>query len=123
VGIYVPTKFGVVGGYHRMLSHKSFKTHKWLEYLIASLGTCSGQSHPIEWVSRHRQHHRHSDTPLDPHTPHEGFWWCYCLWLTGSEWSIFEYGNCPDLYSQFFYRWGEWQGWGFVLCSAAVVAH
>ncbi|GBF96858.1 hypothetical protein Rsub_09714 [Raphidocelis subcapitata] len=95
---------GLVAGFHRMLAHKSFTTAKWLEYLIAFLGACGGQSHPIEWVSRHRQHHRHADTPLDPHSPHEGFWWAYCLFLTGSEWSAMEYGNTPDLSSQKFYR-------------------
>jgi fatty acid desaturase len=102
-----------------MLAHKSFTTFKWLEYLIAFVGTCAGQSHPIEWVSRHRQHHRHADTPLDPHSPHEGFWWGYCLWLTGSEWSILDYGNTPDLNCQLFYRWGsvDWVGG---LCVFAV---
>ena len=111
---------GVVAGFHRMLSHKSFTTAKWLEYTIAFFGACAGQSHPIEWVSRHRQHHRHADTPLDPHSPYEGFWWGYFLWLTGSEWSALEYGNTPDLNSQLFYRWGRGQGLGVCVCVGSV---
>jgi stearoyl-CoA desaturase (delta-9 desaturase) len=98
---------GIVGitlGYHRMLTHKSFKTYKWLEYLIAFVGTQAGQGDPIEWVSTHRYHHLHTDTPLDPHSPYEGFWWSHLLWLTGTEHSLLDYANVPDLKNQLFYK-------------------
>ena len=35
------------------------------------------QGDPTEWVSSHRFHHLHTDTPLDPHSPYEGFWWSH----------------------------------------------
>ncbi|KIY98704.1 stearoyl-CoA desaturase (delta-9desaturase) [Monoraphidium neglectum] len=98
---------GIVGitlGYHRMLTHKSFKTYKCLEYLIAFVGTQAGQGDPIEWVSTHRYHHLHTDTPLDPHSPYEGFWWSHLLWLTGTEHSLLDYANVPDLKNQLFYK-------------------
>ena len=39
------------------------------------------QGDPTEWVSSHRFHHLHTDTPLDPHSPYEGFWWSHMGWL------------------------------------------
>ncbi|KAI8471264.1 MAG: MGDG specific palmitate delta-7 desaturase [Monoraphidium minutum] len=98
---------GIVGihlGYHRLLTHKSFKTYKWVEYAIAFIGTQAGQGDPIEWVSNHRYHHLHCDTPLDPHSPYEGFWWAHIGWLTGTEHSLLDYANAPDLKAQAFYR-------------------
>lgn len=41
----------------------------------------SQQGDPTEWVSSHRFHHLHTDTPLDPHSPYEGFWWSHMGWL------------------------------------------
>ena len=43
------------------------------------------QGDPIEWVSDHRYHHLHTDTPLDPHSPYEGFWWAHMGWLWDDE--------------------------------------
>ena len=51
-----------------------------------------------------RDQHQPSDTPLDPHSPYEGFWWSHILWLTGTEHSCLDYANVPDLKSQLFYR-------------------
>lgn len=39
----------------------------------------------MEWVSSHRYHHNHTDTPLDPHSPYEGFWWSHMGWLLDNE--------------------------------------
>ncbi|GBG00001.1 hypothetical protein Rsub_12728 [Raphidocelis subcapitata] len=110
VGFLSYVLVGIVGitmGYHRLLTHKSFKTYKWLEYFIAWVGSQAGQGDPIEWVSTHRYHHLHCDTPLDPHSPYEGFWWSHILWLTGTEHSLLDYANVPDLKSQLFYRFLE----------------
>ena len=41
-------------GYHRLLTHKSFKCPLWLEYFVAWVGCQAGQGDPIEWVSTHR---------------------------------------------------------------------
>lgn len=43
------------------------------------------QGDPLEWVSSHRYHHLHTDTPLDPHSPYEGFWWSHAGWLLDNE--------------------------------------
>jgi stearoyl-CoA desaturase (delta-9 desaturase) len=76
---------GITLSYHRQLSHKSFQTPKWLEYALAYCGVIAVEGDPIEWVSSHRYHHLHCDTPLDPHSPYEGFWWSHMGWLLDNK--------------------------------------
>lgn len=79
---------GITLSFHRQLSHRSFQTPKWLEYALAYCGVLAVQGDPIEWVSSHRYHHLHTDTPLDPHSPYEGFWWSHMGWLLNNGVSI-----------------------------------
>jgi sn-1 stearoyl-lipid 9-desaturase len=83
---------GITLGYHRLLTHRSFKTHKWLEYIFATIGCLAVEGGPIEWVGIHRLHHKHSDTLEDPHNANQGFWWSHMRWLTVSP--------PPDAYEQ-----------------------
>ena len=76
---------GITLSFHRQLSHRSFATPKWLEYALAYCGVMAVQGDPIEWASSHRYHHLHTDTPLDPHSPYEGFWWSHMGWLLDNE--------------------------------------
>jgi stearoyl-CoA desaturase (delta-9 desaturase) len=69
---YLPIGFGVTLGYHRLLTHRAFTTHKWVEYTLAVLGTLSVQGPVIAWVADHRKHHAHTDVEGDPHSPHVG---------------------------------------------------
>jgi len=57
-------------GYHRLLAHRAFDTPSWLRVLLAAGGSLAGQGRVTHWVSNHRRHHVHSDTPQDPHSPH-----------------------------------------------------
>ena len=70
---------GITLSYHRQIAHKSFRTPKWLEYVLAYCGALAMQGDPLEWASSHRYHHQHCDTPKDPHTPYEGFWWSHVV--------------------------------------------
>ncbi len=63
------TTFGVTGGLHRYFSHKSFRCKRWLEIVLALLGTLAGQDFFIRWIYVHRVHHRYTDQPGDPHSP------------------------------------------------------
>jgi fatty-acid desaturase len=60
-------------GYHRLLSHRSFKCNKFLEYFLTFLGTLGGNGSSITWVAIHREHHKYTDTKQDPHTIEKGF--------------------------------------------------
>lgn len=72
---------GITIGYHRLLTHRSFKTPKWLEHFIAILGICSMEDTPARWVTIHRIHHVHSDEVPDPHSPRVSFFWSHMGWL------------------------------------------
>jgi stearoyl-CoA desaturase (delta-9 desaturase) len=71
---------GVTVGYHRLLTHRSFRTIKPVEYFLSWLGSLNLQGGPIHWTATHRLHHQHSDTEQDPHTPRHGFFWAHMKW-------------------------------------------
>ena len=71
---------GIALCYHRLLTHRSFKTPKWFEYILTGLGCLAWQGGPAQWVGTHRLHHKHSDEELDPHSPNHGFTWSHVLW-------------------------------------------
>jgi stearoyl-CoA desaturase (delta-9 desaturase) len=67
---YALTGLGITVGYHRLLTHRSFKTSAPMRGLFAALGSAAIEGPVIEWVANHRKHHRFSDQPGDPHSPH-----------------------------------------------------
>jgi stearoyl-CoA desaturase (delta-9 desaturase) len=72
---------GIGIGYHRLLTHRGFKTPKAVEYFLTVCGMLSLQSGAINWVATHRIHHAHTDGPGDPHTPRDGKWWAHIGWI------------------------------------------
>ena len=68
--LYTLTGLGITVGYHRLFTHRSFKTTRTLRALLAVLGSMAVEGPLIEWVATHRKHHRFSDQPGDPHSPH-----------------------------------------------------
>ncbi|MBI2884996.1 MAG: fatty acid desaturase [Candidatus Omnitrophica bacterium] len=72
---------GITLAFHRLLTHRSFRVPKWLEYAVTFLGSLALQGGPLKWVATHRVHHAFSDRPEDPHSPTRGFWWAHVLWL------------------------------------------
>ena len=79
---------GVTVGYHRLLTHRSFRTYPWVERTFAILGSMSVQGSVLDWVADHRKHHAHTDTEGDPHSPHvghgsglKGLWYAHVGWL------------------------------------------
>ncbi len=70
VGMYVPIALGVTVGFHRLFTHRSFKTSPALRGVWAVLGTMAWEGPIINWVADHRKHHAYSDRPGDPHSPH-----------------------------------------------------
>jgi fatty-acid desaturase len=72
---------GICVGYHRLLTHRSFETPKWVEYTLATLGVLTLQGGPIKWVATHRKHHHFADKEDDPHSPNHGFFWSHMLWI------------------------------------------
>jgi stearoyl-CoA desaturase (Delta-9 desaturase) len=67
---YALTGLGITVGYHRLFTHRSFQTTRTLRVVFAVLGSMAVEGPLLEWVSTHRKHHRFSDRPGDPHSPH-----------------------------------------------------
>ncbi len=78
---WIVGSLGVGLGWHRLLTHRSFKVPKWLEYVLTSFGTMSMQDAPDKWVATHRIHHAFVETANDPHSTQYGFWWAQIGWV------------------------------------------
>jgi stearoyl-CoA desaturase (delta-9 desaturase) len=82
LGGYAVRMWGVTAGYHRYFAHRSFKTSRAFQLVLAVVGCMSMQNGPIWWASVHRRHHKSSDGPNDPHSPAEhGFWYAHVGWV------------------------------------------
>ena len=81
VGNWIVGSLGVGLGYHRLLTHRSFKAPKWLEYTLTVFGTMSIQDDAPKWVATHRIHHKFVETERDPHSTRPGFWWAQIGWV------------------------------------------
>jgi stearoyl-CoA desaturase (Delta-9 desaturase) len=118
-GMYVVTALGITIGYHRLLTHRSFRTHKATEYLFASFGSMAVQGPVIAWVADHRKHHAHTDVEGDPHSPHvghgegvagvlRGLWHAHTGWLLSehgrAQWSKYAPDLCDDAGMRFINR-------------------
>jgi len=79
--LYTLTACGITLGYHRLLTHQSYKAPKWLAYIIVTCAALSAQAGPAVWVAIHRHHHANSDSEQDPHDASRGFWWSHLGWM------------------------------------------
>src|SRR5215510_10340227 len=86
LALYVPRMFFVTAGYHRYFAHRSFKTSRWFQLVLAVGATLTGQKGPLWWASHHRVHHKQSDTVNDLHSVKQsGFWWAHQGWILSRE--------------------------------------
>ena len=101
--------FGISMGYHRLHTHRGFKTYKWFEYFLAICGTLTLEGGPIFWVATHRLHHQHSDKAEDPHSPRVSGFWAHLGWMIFGEAHHSDTARmaryAPDLGRDPFYRW------------------
>lgn len=81
IGNWIVGSLGVGLGWHRLLTHRSFKAPKWLEYILSTFATMSMQDSPDKWVATHRIHHAFVETEKDPHSTRFGFWWAQIGWV------------------------------------------
>ena len=98
VTLYVVRMFAVTGGYHRYFSHRTYKTSRVIQFLMAFVCQTSAQRGVIWWAAKHREHHKHSDTPLDIHSPrHHGFWFSHVGWIFAAKRGKANYRLVGDL--------------------------
>lgn len=80
--LYVGRMFFVTAGYHRYFAHRTFKTSRPFQALLAFLAETSAQKGILWWSANHRLHHKYSDTPSDPHSMKQfGFWYSHVGWI------------------------------------------
>jgi stearoyl-CoA desaturase (delta-9 desaturase) len=92
LGLYYVRMFGVTAGYHRYFAHRSYKTGRIFQFLLAFLAETSTQKGVLWWAGHHRDHHRNSDGVDDIHSPvQRGFWWSHVGWVVASR-----YENAPE---------------------------
>lgn len=112
VGVVVFGQLAIPIGYHRLLSHRSFRSPKWFERTLVTLAMCTAQETPAHWVAWHRMHHAHSDGDGDPHSPRRGVFWAHVRWLVHegrsrmSMFSMYE-RYARDILADPYYRWLE----------------
>ncbi len=79
---YYLRMFAITAGFHRLFSHKSYRTGRFFQFVLGFLGTSSLQRGPLWWAGVHRHHHRYSDTEKDIHSPvAHGLWESHIGWV------------------------------------------
>ena len=96
--------FAITAGYHRYFSHKTFKTSRPFQFVLAWLGATATQKGPLWWAGHHRHHHKNSDRPgEDVHSPKDGFWYSHQGWIFDTRWDaspldqIRDFSKYPEL--------------------------
>jgi len=139
VGLYYLRMFGVTGGYHRYFSHRSFRTSRAFQFVLAVLAMTSVQKGVLWWASHHRLHHKNSDQPGDVHSVLlDGFVWSHVGWILSDDYQSTDLDRVHDLAKfpelRFLNRWiflpavgfgvltfalGSWWGfvWGFLVST------
>ncbi len=106
IALYFIRMFLVTGGYHRYFSHKTFKTSRFVQFLIAFGAETSLQKGALWWAAHHRTHHKYSDLPKDPHSKKlYGFWYSHIGWIMGPDYKTTEYDVIRDYAKYKDIRW------------------
>ena len=78
---YISGSLGIGMGYHRLLTHRGYKTYKPVEYFLTFCATLALEGGPMFWVATHRVHHQNTDVEGDPHSPRDGGFWAHMGWI------------------------------------------
>ena len=106
LAMYCVRMFAITAFYHRYFSHKAFKTSRPVQFAFALLGAASVQRGPLWWAAHHRNHHRHSDTEHDLHSPvTRSLFWSHMGWFMSPRGFLTEHSSIPDLMKYPELRW------------------
>lgn len=87
--------------YHRYFSHRTFKTSRVFQFILALLAQTSAQNGVLWWAAHHRMHHRHPDQAGDPHSPKDGIFWSHVGWVlvaqSNNTASVPDFARYPEL--------------------------
>ena len=106
IALYWIRMWAITAGFHRYFSHRSYKTSRFFQFVLAFLGQTTAQRGVIWWAAIHRHHHLHSDTPEDVHSPlHSGLFFSHVGWIFSRRKSKPDYSTVPDLTQYPELRW------------------
>jgi stearoyl-CoA desaturase (Delta-9 desaturase) len=95
---YVVRVFALTAGFHRYFSHRSFKTSRFFQFILAWVGASSAQLGPMWWAANHRHHHQHSDQPEDIHSPViKDAFWAHIGWIMCRAYREIQFDRVKDL--------------------------
>ena len=104
ISLYFIRMFFVTGGYHRYFAHATYKTSRFVQFLIEYFAQSSVQKGVLHWAANHRVHHKYSDTPKDPHSKKiYGLYYSHVGWILGPDYKetkfnlIKDYAKFPEL--------------------------
>ncbi len=98
VALYLIRMFAVTAGYHRYFSHRSYRTSRVGQFILAFLCQTTAQKGVLWWAAQHRHHHKHSDLPSDVHSPrHHGFLFSHVGWVFSRHRGKADYSQVSDL--------------------------
>lgn len=92
LALYVVRMFAITAGFHRLLSHRTYKTGRIFQFLMAFVGTASYQKGPLWWSAHHRRHHLYADTEQDLHSPI-----AHTMWRSQVGWFLLRDSQTTDL--------------------------
>lgn len=98
ITLFYTRMWAITAGYHRYFSHRSFKTSRTFQFILAFLCQTSAQQGILWWSAKHREHHRFSDTPNDIHSPRQfGFFFSHVGWIFSRRKGVADYSYVKDL--------------------------
>ena len=98
LSLYVIRMFFITAGYHRYFSHRTFKTSRLFQFILAFMAQTSAQKGVLWWAGHHRDHHRYSDKPDDPHSMKlYGFLYSHIGWILSDDFNQTELKKVKDL--------------------------
>jgi len=98
IGVYFARMIVVTAGYHRYFAHRSFKTSRLFQFLLALGAQSAAQRGVLWWASHHRWHHKYSDMAEDVHSPRRrGFWYSHIGWVISPTWDETQPALVSDL--------------------------
>jgi stearoyl-CoA desaturase (delta-9 desaturase) len=122
---WITASLGVGMGFHRLLTHRGYKTPRLVEYFLTVCGALALEGGHILWVVTHRIHHAHTDIPGDPHTPRDGGWWSHIGWMLAGPAQHYRPSvvahYAPDLVKDRFHVWLNRYYWAPLVFLAAAL--
>jgi stearoyl-CoA desaturase (delta-9 desaturase) len=106
VVLYAARMWAVTAGYHRYFSHRTYKTSRPMQFLLALLAMSSSQKGVIWWAAHHRTHHKNSDLEGDVHSAQiDGLWWSHVGWIVSEKYEGTDESKVKDLLKYPELRW------------------